>query len=118
MPGWTNKLPSKITCLVEQAEHHNPLLGIVQNRCVATTKARRLPVILINTSKQNVWVWQPLLAAEVFTADQIDQVEHRASMESKGDNTNMSFLPVTPDTIGAIRAGRSNIIQYNSSHLQ
>ena len=52
--GWTNKIPSKITCLVEQAQHHNLSLGIVINRCVATTNERSLPVILIITTKQNV----------------------------------------------------------------
>ena len=97
--GWTNKIPSKITCLVEQAQHHNLLLGIVINRHLATTKARSVPVILINTTKQNVWIWQPLLAAELFITDQIDQIEHRASMERKGDNINISFSPVTPNTI-------------------
>ena len=99
MPGQTNKIPSKITCLVNQAEHHNLPLGIVINRCVATTKARSIPVILINTTKQNVWIQQPMLAAGLFTIDQIDQTEHRASMESKGDNINILFLSVPPDTI-------------------
>ena len=99
--GWTNKIPSKITCLVEQAQHHNLPLGIVINRCVATTKARNMPVILINTTKQNVWIWQPLLAAELFTMDQIDKRDHRANMERKGDNINISFSPVTPNTIKA-----------------
>ena len=95
----TNKIPSKITCLVEQAQHHNLHLGIVINRCVATTKARSVPVILINTTKQNVWIGQPLLAAELFIMEQIDEIEHRASMERKGDNINISFSPVAPDTI-------------------
>ena len=54
--GHTNKIPPKITCLVKQAEHHNLPLGIVINRCVATTKARSMPIILINTTKQNVWI--------------------------------------------------------------
>ena len=65
----TNKIPSKITCLVEQVQHHNLPLSIVINRCVATTKARSNPVILINTTKQNVWILQSLLADELFTAD-------------------------------------------------
>ena len=51
-------------------------LGIVINRCVATTKARNVPIILINTTKQNVWIWQHLLATELFIADQIDEMEH------------------------------------------
>ena len=57
--GQTNKIPCEITCLVEQAQHHNLPLSIVIKRCVATTKARSVPIILINTTKQNVWIWQP-----------------------------------------------------------
>ena len=52
--GQTSKIPSRVTCLVEQAHHHNLPLGIVINRCVATTKARSVPIILINTINQNV----------------------------------------------------------------
>ena len=96
----TNIIPFRITCLVEQAQHHNLLLGIVINRCTATTKARSVPVILINTTKQNVWIWQPSLATELFIMDQIDKMEYRASKERKGDNNiNISFSPVTPNTI-------------------
>ena len=49
--GHTNKIPSKVTCLVEQAEYHNLPLGIIVNRCVAKVKARFMPIILINTTK-------------------------------------------------------------------
>ena len=94
-----NKIPPKPTCLVEQAQHHNLPLGIVSNRCAATTKARSVPIILVNTTKQNVWIWQPLLATKLFIIDQIDQIEHRASMGRKGDNINISFSPVAPNSI-------------------
>ena len=40
-----------------------------------------------------------LLAAELFIADQIDKIEHRASRERKRDNINISFSPVRPDTM-------------------
>ena len=77
--GQTNKIPSKVTCLVEHAEHHNLPLAIIVNRCVAKTKARSVPIILINTTKQNIWLWQPLLPTELYTAE-YHQVEHRANM--------------------------------------
>ena len=99
MLGWTNKISPKITCIVEQAQHHNLPPGIVINRCVATTKARSVPVILVNTNRQNVWIQQPLSAAELFSADQIKEIEHSANMERQGDNIQMSFLPVAPDSI-------------------
>ena len=65
---------------------------------MATVKSRSVPVILINTTKQNVWLQQPLLAAELYTAE-YHPVEHWADIEVEGDVTNVSFLPVVPDTI-------------------
>ena len=86
VPGQTNKIPAKLTCLVEQAQHHNLPPGIVINRCLTTTKARSVPVILVNTNRQNVWIQQPLLATELFGTNQVEEIEHRANMEREGDN--------------------------------
>ena len=99
VPGRTNKIPSKLTCLVEQAQHHNLPPGIIINRCVATTKARSVPVIRVNTNRQNVWIWQPLLAMELFSTDQVEEIEHRADIEIQGGNIQISFSPVAPDSI-------------------
>ena len=98
MLGHTTRVHPKAVCLVEQAEHHNLPQGIVVNRCVATVKSRSVPVILINTNKQNVWLWQPLLAAELYTAE-YHPIEHRVDMEVEGDVAKVSFLPVVPNTI-------------------
>ena len=57
-----------------------------------------MPVILININKQNVWLREPLLAAELYTAEYHPD-EHWADMEVKGDAVNVSFLPVVPNTI-------------------
>ena len=83
-----------MTCLVEQAQHHNLPLGIVINRCVARTKARSVPINLVNTTRQNVWIWQLLLATEIFIMDQIDEIELKACMERQENNINISFSPV------------------------
>ena len=98
VPGHTTKVHPKAACLVEQAEHHNLPQGIVINRCVATVKSRSVPVILINTTKQNVWLRQPLLAAKLYTVE-YHPVEHWVDIEVEGDVANVSFLPVVPDTI-------------------
>ena len=119
MWGQTQKLPSKITCLFEQAEHHNLPLGIVINRCAATAKARSVPVIVINTSKQNVWIWQSLLAAELFSTDQIDKIEHRTSLEGKEDTINIASSQVTPNTrvqSEQVEVSLSNITPPTSSN--
>ena len=98
MPGHTTKIYPKAVCLVEQAEHHNLPPGIAVNRCVAKIKSRSVPVILINTTKQNVWLWQPLLATELYDAE-YHPIEHQADIEVEGDVANISFLPVVPNTI-------------------
>ena len=79
---------------MEQAQHHNLPPGIVINRCVTTTKARSVPVILVNTNRQNVWIWQPLLAAELFSADEVERIEHRANMERL---LHIRSTPIGPD---------------------
>ena len=99
VPGHTTKVHPKAVWLVEQAEHHNLPQGIVVNRCVATVKSRSMPVILINTTKQNVWLWQPLFASELYTAE-YHPVEHWADIEVEGDVASVSFLPVVHDAIG------------------
>ena len=65
--------------------------------CMTTTKSRVVSIILINTTKQNIWLGQPLLAAELFTVEYY-QVEHKASMERKGDDVDISFLHVVSNT--------------------
>ena len=65
---------------------------------MATTKARAVLIILINTTKQNVWLQQPVLATELFTVE-YHQIAHMTSMELKGDDVDISFLFVVPDTI-------------------
>ena len=93
--GHTNKPPPRIICLVEQAEHHNLLLGIVINWCMAMPKARTIPVIIINTNRYNVWIRQPLLADELFDME-CDEIEYRANMNWEGNNISVGFQPVPP----------------------
>ena len=114
VPGQTNKIPSKITCLVEQAKHYNLPLGIIINSCVATTKARGVPAILINTTKQNIWLQQPLLAAELFTME-CHQLEDMANMERREDSIVISFLPATPNTI-RVQLGQVEVTSFDITH--
>ena len=68
------------------------------NRCIAIPKARSIPVILINTNRYNVWIRQPLLAAELFNAE-CDEIEYRANMNWDGNNITVGFQPVPPQLI-------------------
>ena len=40
-----------------------------------------------------------MLATDLFSMDQIEEIEHRASMERQGDNIHISFSPVAPNSI-------------------
>ena len=40
-----------------------------------------------------------MLAAELFGTNQVKEIEHRANMEREGDNIQISFSPVAPDSI-------------------
>ena len=84
---------------MEQAEHHNLPLGIVINQCVAISKASIIPVIIINTNRYNVWIRQPLLAAELFDAE-CNEIDYRVTLNLEGDNISVGFQPVPPQLDG------------------
>ena len=116
--GCTSKLPFRITCLVEQVEHHNLLLGIVINRCMATPKVRSIPVILIKTNRYNVWIRQPLLAAKLFNAE-CNEIEYRANISWDDNIILVGFQPVPPQLINTsscqVEAG---LIQLDSPEME
>ena len=60
--------------------------------CV-TPKVRRVPVILINTTDQNIWVRQPLLATELFEGE---PQQYHTEFNHKGGEIVISFLPAPP----------------------
>ena len=93
--GHTNKLPPRITCLVEQMEHHNLLLGTAINQCMTIPKARTIPMIIINSNRYNVWVRQPLLAAKLYDPE-CTEIKYRAIMDWEAENITIEFQPVPP----------------------
>ena len=45
-------------------------MGVVVNRTMVTPKkSKQVPIILMNTNSYNIWIRQPLLAANVVEAD-------------------------------------------------
>ena len=65
------------------------------NSCCVTQKAREVPVILINTTDQNILVMQPFLATELFQVEVEPQWYH-TEFDSEGDEIVISFLLVLP----------------------
>ena len=65
----TNKIIWWLSCMVEAREYNNLPMGIVVNRTMVTpNKCKWVPIVLVNTSSYNVWIHQPLLAADIVEA--------------------------------------------------
>ena len=69
VPGNTSRNDKGLSYIVEQAVYHNLPHGLVVNSCCVIPKARRVQVILINTTGQRIWVRQTLLTAELFEVE-------------------------------------------------
>ena len=64
--GKNTKVPSGTPCLIDRAAVNNLLQGIPVNHCLVHPKGSAVPVVLMNQNNYNVWIWQPLLAAEIY----------------------------------------------------
>ena len=95
MQGNTSKIEKGQTYIVEQAAHHNLPHGLVANSCCVLPKARWVPVILINTTAQNIWVRQPLMAAELFEVE-VNPQQYCTKFNCEGDEITVSFLLAPP----------------------
>ena len=70
LTGKTNKIHKKYSCLIEPKEINNLPMGVMVNRTMITPKkSKQVPIILMNTNSYNIWIRQPLLAANVVEAD-------------------------------------------------
>ena len=95
MPGNTSMIDKGQSYIVELAAHHNLPHGLVVNSCCVTPKARKVQVILINTTGQNIWVRQPLLAAELFEVE-VEPQQYCTEFNHEGDGITISFLLAPP----------------------
>ena len=75
-------------------------------------------MIIINTSRYNLWVRWLLLAAELFDAE-CNEIEYRVTMNWEGDNISVGFQPIPPQLIDTnshqVEAGP---IQPNSPEIE
>ena len=68
--GKTNKITRCLTCMVEARDINNLPMGVVVNRAMVTPKkSKKVPVILANTNSYNIWIRQPLLAANIVEVE-------------------------------------------------
>ena len=96
--GKLSKLVKKGLYMVELAVHNNLPCGVVVNCSYATPKAGKVAVILINTTCRNIWIHQPLLAAEIFEAE-LHPWQYKSILHREGNTIKVSFQPIVPPEV-------------------
>ena len=87
--------------MVEPRVCHNLPRGIVVNRTmVIPHKNKKIPVALMNTNSYNVWICQPLLAADTVEAEDCPW-DYQTSMSRDGGQINISFCSVPSTEVQA-----------------
>ena len=67
---------------------------IVVNRTMVTpNKSKKVPVDLVNTNSYNVWICQPLLAANIVEVEGCPW-DYQSLMSHDGNEIKISFCPV------------------------
>ena len=66
VPGKILKINNKGLYMLETAAHANYPSGIVVNCSYDTPKSGGMSVILVNTTSRNIWIRQPLQAADIY----------------------------------------------------
>ena len=69
IPGSVSKLVAKESYMVELAAHNNLPSGVLINHSYVTPKVGQVAVILINIASRNIWINEPLLAADIFEVE-------------------------------------------------
>ena len=85
-------------CMVESRDTNNLPMGIVVNRAMVTPKkSKEVPIILANTNSYNIWIWQPLLAANTVEVESCPW-DYQTILSHDGKDVSVSFCPVpTPE---------------------
>ena len=98
--GQYTKVPSGTPCLIDMAAVSNLLQGISVNHCLVHPRGKTVPVILMNQNNHNIWIWQPLLAAEIYVVEPLPW-NYGVEFQHQGNNIEVTFQPIPPADIMA-----------------
>ena len=98
--GKNTKVPSGTPFLIDTAAVSNLPEGISVNHCLVHPRGKMLPVILMNQNNHNIWIWQPLLAAEMYVVEHLPW-HYGVEFQHQGDNIEVAFQPIPPADIMA-----------------
>ena len=87
--------------MVEPGVCNNLPLGLVVNRTMVTpNKHKKVSVGLVNTNTYNIWIRQPLLAANIVEAEHCPW-DYQTILSHEGDDVKVLFCPVPTSEIQA-----------------
>ena len=97
--GKVPRVDQKLTYLVEKTEDSNLPIGIgVNNTLVTPSKSGLVSVILINNNNHNVWIRQPLYAADLWEVEPKEwEYEPVLTCEEGTNNVTINFIQVPPE---------------------
>ena len=100
--GKNTKVPSGTPCLIDTAAVNNLLQRISFNCCLVHPKGSVVPVILMNQNNYNVWIWQPLLAADIYWVEHLSW-DFGVELHLQGKNKEVAFQPLpTADIMATV----------------
>ena len=92
--GKTDKNTKRLACMVKSCDSSNLPLGVVVNRTMVTpNKSKCVPMLLMNTNSFNVWIQQPLLAANVVEAEHCPW-DYQSFLSHDGNEVKVTFHPI------------------------
>ena len=98
VPGKLSKVVKKGSYMVQLAMQNNLPSGVVVNCSYATPKAGQVAVILINTTSRNIWIHQPLLAAEIFEVE-LHPWQYKSVLHREGNTIKVGLQPIVPPEV-------------------
>ena len=88
--GRNTKVPSGTYCLIDTTAINNLLQGMSVNHCLVHPKGSAMPVFVMNQNNYDVWIWQPLLAAEMYWIEHLP-CDYGVELHCEGDNIQVAF---------------------------
>ena len=98
VPGNILKIINKGSYMLETAAHANLPSGIAVNCSYDTPKSGRLSVILVNTTSKNIWIRQPLLAADIYEVE-LHPWQYQVNLNREGNDIKINFQLAIPPEI-------------------
>ena len=85
--------------MVEGRDICNLPMGVIVNRAMVTPKrSKKVPVVLANTNSYNIWIRQPLLAADVVEVESCPW-DYQTILSHNDKNIKASFCRVPPPEV-------------------